>query len=176
MKPFVLLLTALFLSLCLLCGCGAQEIKPDPINEGETYLEGCWYLNDGDLHVGYNLFPDGGGFLFIGETVIPIRYGISGGYFYVSDNGNVESFPFRTGENGIWIGDMLYQPMEDDPEISAAVESMRAEMDLSEKDAPSSGSSGQIGALLVQLITLAAAVGIVVILAMFFRKRRKKSN
>lgn len=175
MKPSVLLLAALLLSLCLLCGCGTEEIKPDPINEGETYLEGCWYLNEDDLHVGYNLFPDGGGFLFIGETVIPIRYGISGGYFYVSDNGNVESFPFQSGEDGIWIGDMLYRPMEDDPEISAAVESMRAEMDLSEESVPSSEPSGQIGVLLVQLVTLAAAVGIVVILAVFFRKRRKKS-
>lgn len=181
MKRFILpfLALALSLSVCLLCGCGAGEtgssVQPDPINEGETYLDGCWYLDEGDLHVGYNLFPDGGGFLFVGETVVPIRYGISGGYLYIADNGGVESFPFQASEDGIWIDDLLYQPVEEDPEISAAVESMLSEAKPHEEPSAPSESSPQIGKFIVQLITLAAAAGVVVILVGFLRKKRKKS-
>lgn len=170
MKYPVLLCLTLLLSLCLLCGCG--ESGPEPLAEGETYLEGMWYTEEMEPHVSYNLFSDGGGFLFVGETVIPIRYGISGEYIYISDNGNVESFPFRATEDGIWIDGMFYQPMEKDPEVSAAVESMRAE---AERSTASSGNSSQGVEFIVQLVTLAAAVGVVVILVRFLRKRKKRS-
>lgn len=175
MNRFTLLFMALFLSLCLLCGCEgpgrAEEAEPEPINRGETYLDGAWYLEEETLHIGYNLFPNGGGFLFIGETVIPIRYGVFDGYLYVSDNGNVESFPIQAAEDGLWIDGMLYQPVAENPEASAAVESMREAQQ--ESSSAVSEAAPQTGKLVMQLITLAAAVGVVVILVQFFRKRRK---
>lgn len=174
MKRLILLCITLLLFLCLLCGCG--EIKPEPLVDGETYLEGLWYMEEGELHIGYDLFSDGSGFLFIGETVVPIRYGISGEYLYLSDNGNVETLPFFAAEDGLWIDGMLFRPIEEDPEISAAVESMRAEEQRSEAQ-QSSGSSDapQIGTLIVQLVTLAAAIGVAVILIRFLRNRKKSS-
>lgn len=179
MRRWVVLLTAAFLSLCLLCGCGANEsggaAEPEPLHEGETYLDGFWYLEEDDLHVGYNLFPDGGGFLFIGETVIPIRYGIYGGDFYEFDGNEVKSRSFQAGEDGIWIGGMLYRPLEEDPEVSSAVEMMRSEAERAEQTSASSEASPQIGKTVMQLVTLAAAVGVVVILVGFLRKRKKNS-
>ena len=166
MKHFILLCLALLLPLFLLCGCG--EFKPEPLNQGETYLEGFWYLEEGELRVGYNLFSDGGGFLFIGETVVPIRYGLFEGDIYISDNGNVEVLPFLAAEEGLWIDGMLFRPMDEDPEISAAVESIRSEAQQNTSSSPS-----QIGTTVTQLVTLAAAVGVVVILVQFFRKRKK---
>lgn len=172
MRRFVLLCTVLLLSLCLLCGCDAA--KPEPIHAGETYLDGAWYLEEGDLHVGYNLFPDGGGFLFIGDTVVPIRYGISDGYLYISDNGSVESLPFLEAEDGLWIDGLLYLPVAENPEAAASVEAMRSEAQQ-EQSAASSATPSQIGKTVMQLITLAAAVGVVVILVQFLRKRKKKA-
>lgn len=157
----------LILFLCLLCGCGGTE--PGPLVEGETYMEGLWYLGEEELHVGYNLFSDGGGFLFIGETAVPIRYGISGEYIYISDNGNVEALPFSSAEDGLWIDGMLFRPVEDDPEASAAVESMRSEA----QQLTASTNASQTGKLVVQLITLAAAAGVVVILVQFLRNRKR---
>lgn len=167
MRRWALLCMALFLPLCLLCGCGGTE--PEPLVDGETYLEGFWCLEEEELHVGYNLFSDGGGFLFIGETVVPIRYGISGEYLYISDNGNVERLPFFSAEEGLWIDGMLFLPVEEDPETSAMVESMREEA----RQAAASASSAQTGKLAVQLVTLAAAAGVVVILVRFLRNRKK---
>ena len=178
MRRLFSLSAVLLLSLCLLCSCGANgsggTVEPKPINEGETYLDGFWYLEEDDLHVGYHLFPDGGGFLFIGETVVPIRYGIFSDSFYVSDNGNVESFPFHATEDGLWIDDMLYRPMAEDPDISAAVESMRAEGKQEEASAHTDSPS-QTGKIIAQLVTLAAAVGVVVIIVGYLRKRKKKA-
>ena len=172
MRRCVTLCMALMLSLCLLCGCGGNE--PEPLVEGETYLEGLWYMGEGGLHVGYNLFSDGGGFLFIGETVVPIRYGISGEYLYISDNGNVETLSFSSAEDGLWIDGMLFRSVEDDPETSAAVESMRQETQRQEAQREESKqAASQTGKLVVQLITLAAAVGVVMILVRFLRNKKR---
>ena len=177
MKRWALLCMAFLLSLCLLCGCG--EIEPQPLADGETYLEGLWYMEEEGLHVGYSFFSDGGGFLFIGETVVPIRYGISGDSLYVSDNGNVETLPFFASEEGLWIDGMLFRPVEEDPEVSAAVESMRQEAMRSEamrseaQQSTDSSDASQTGKFVVQLITLAAAAGVVVILIRFLRNRKK---
>lgn len=162
----------LILFLCLLCGCSGTE--PGPLVEGETYIEGLWYLGEGELHVGYNLFSDGGGFLFIGETVVPIRYGISGEYIYISDNSNVEALSFSSAEDGLWIDGMLFRKVEDNPDASAAVESIRSEAQRQEaQQATASSNASQTGKLVVQLITLAAAVGVVVILVRFLRNRKR---
>ena len=167
MRRSAFLLAALLLSLCLLCACG--ETKPGPIHEGETYIEGLWYLGEGELHVGYNFFSDGGGFLFIGETAVPIRYGISGESIYISDNGNMECLSFSSTDEGLWIDGMLFLPVEEDPEVSAAIESMRSEAQQS----AASSNSAQTGKLLVQLVTLAAAAGVAVILVRYLRNRKR---
>lgn len=172
MKRLILLPTALLI-LCLLCSCGAVE--PGPINEGETYLDGAWYLDDAGLQIGYSFFPEGRGFLFIGETVVPIRYGISGEYLYVSDNGAVEEHAFLATEDGLRIDGLLFLPVEEDPNAAASVEAMLSEAMQQEPASDLSDTSPQAGERILQLITLAAAVGVVVILVQFLRKRRKNS-
>ena len=167
MRRVAFLSTLLLLALCLLCGCNAPT--PKPIHEGETYLDGLWYLEEGGLHVGYSFFPDGSGYLFIGETVVPIRYGIYNEYLYVSDNGNVESLPFSVAEDGLWIDEMLFKQAEEDSEFSVAVDLTPSEAQQS----TAASSAPQAGMIVMQLITLAAAVGVVVILVRFFRNRKK---
>lgn len=170
MKRSVIFCIALLFALCFPLNCLAAT-EFEPINQGETYLDGSWYLDEAGLQVGYNFFPNGGGFLFVGETVVPIRHGIWNGRLYVSDNGNVESFPFQLDGDGIRIDGLLYLPVEDDPDAAASMEAMLSE---ESKQSEPSETSPQLWEIAVQLITLAAAVGVVAILFRFLRKQRKQ--
>ncbi|MBQ5791092.1 MAG: hypothetical protein IIW19_00090 [Clostridia bacterium] len=93
MKRWISAALLSLLCLLLLCGCA-----PGPINDGETYLDGAWYFSDPSLglNVGYNFFPDGGGYQFIGSTVNPIRYGVYEGNIYIAvGDGPADSFSFE---------------------------------------------------------------------------------
>ena len=124
--------------ICLFCGC-----SPAPLNEGETYLEGTWYYSDDLVNVGYNLFADGGGFLFIGDNVSTIRYGIYGGQFYVSANGEQPNvLSFRETEEGLLIGGMLFVPVKENPRAEESIQqalSRAEETGEVEKQAPNVG-------------------------------------
>lgn len=170
MKRGTAWICALVLLLCLLAGCGA--VTPAPLHEGETYLDGSWYLDDGMLQVGYNFFSDGGGYLFIGETVVPIRYGVFGDQIYVYDNAEMQAFSFSINEEGLWIGGMLYQPVADDPEVAASVEAMLSE---AQQNSSSDSSLFRVDSLL-RIVTLASAVAIVVILFRYFKKKKQKKS
>lgn len=170
MRRYTAWVCALILLLCLLAGCGA--VTPAPLHEGETYLDGSWYLDDGILQIGYNFFPDGGGYLFIGETVVPIRYGVLGACIYVYDNAEMQEFSFASSEEGLWIGGMLYQPVADDPEVAMSVEALLSEAQQEQpQESPTSGLE-----LLLRLVTLAAAVAIVVILFRYFKKKKQQKS
>lgn len=172
MKRAAGILCALVLLLCLLAGCGITD--PAPLNKGETYLDGAWYLDDDSLHVGYNFFPDGGGFLFIGETVVPIRYGVLGERIYIYNDTGLQDFTFGFAESGILIGGVLYQPVEEDMETAASIEALLSNAQAQEQQQPAEESAPFGIQLFLQLITLAAAAAVVVILVRYFSKKRKK--
>lgn len=102
----------LLLPLCciILCACNADTHTP--LHEGETYLDGSWYFSEGNLHVGYNFFPDGGGQQFIGGTTIPMRYGILGQTLYLLMDEQLSSLSFAQTEEGLLIGGLLFQPVD----------------------------------------------------------------
>ena len=156
---------ALAVCLLLLTACGLTKIAP--INEGETYLEGSWYFEE--LHVGYNFFPDGGGYQFIGETVVPIRYGVFNHSIYLVDSGGVVDFTFEETDEGILIGGLLFLPVEENPEIAESVEAMlsEAEKQAAEESLP------LFRQMILRFATLAAAVAILVILCRYFVKKKK---
>ncbi len=162
--PLFLLLAAILTGL--LCSC--SEVTFSPIHEGETYLDGSWYFSEGGLNVGYNLFSDGGGYQFIGETVNPIRYGIYEGELYIAVNGgNAVSFPFSASEEGITIGGLLYLPVEEDPVVAASIAATLSTPEPEEKETHSQ---------LFFLFCCALAVGIVVAVALLLLRLRRSPN
>ncbi len=119
MKTSRLFACGVLIVCCLLLFCSCA---PAPLNPGETYLEGTWYHSDDYLDVGYNLFADGGGFLFIGDNVSTIRYGIFEDRFYVSANGEAPtSMDYAETEAGLLIGGMLFVPVEEDPQAEESI-------------------------------------------------------
>lgn len=155
MKKLCLLLCALCAVCCLLlCGC-----SPSPINDGETYLEGTWYHSDEYVDVGYNLFADGGGFLFVGDNVSTIRYGIFDGRFYISANGEAPTaMTYEQTEEGLLIGGLLFVPVKEDP---SAEESINQALSRAEEEGVLEQPSNGIGFYIAAFIALALTVFIV---------------
>ncbi len=152
-------------SLCLLCGC-----SPGPLNDGETYLEGTWYYSDDLVNVGYNLFADGGGFLFIGDNVSAIRYGIFEGRFYISANGEQPtSMEFAKTEEGLLIGGMLFVPVEEDP---SAEESIQQALSRAEEEGTVAKPAPNVGFYVTAAIAFALAIFIMLWLVRYFRNKK----
>ncbi len=159
-----LVLSAL-LSLCLLCGCSGQQ----QIHEGETYLDGAYYLSEGDLHVGYRFFSDGAGYLFIGSTVHMMRYGVYEQRLYLSvAGGEVESFRFEQTDEGILIDGLCYLHMEADPSYE---ESAKAMLSMQEQETKQE-ASGELPKTLIAALSGCLAVGLVWAIVRWQRKKR----
>lgn len=162
----------LLLVSVLLCACG-KTAENEPIHPGETYLDGAYY-NDA-LCVGYNFFPNGTGFQFIGSTVNPIRYGISDGRLFVSVNGApVDSLSFEKEPENLQIGGIAFLPLKDDPEMGKSLEEM-----LSGQYASVSSASAEEASSLSPLwfLPVLAIVTFVLFLALWVRKKsRFKAN
>lgn len=153
----------LLLSLLLLCSCSEHRV----LREGETYLDGSYYFSQGDLNVGYNFFPDGTGYLFIGSTVNPIRYGIYGQQFYLSvADGTVEVFPFATAGEDILINGLCYVSVKDDPSYAASAEAL---LSMQSKAEPPE-RSGELQKTLFFALSVCLAGGL--ILAVIRRKKQ----
>lgn len=166
MRKIRFLICALCIVCCvLLCSC-----SPAPINRGETYLEGTWYHSDDYLDVGYNLFADGGGFLFIGDNVSTIRYGIFEGRFYLSANGEkATSMDFSKTEEGLLIGGMLFVPVEEDP---AAEESINQALSRAEEEGVVQKPAPNVGFYVAAAIAFALAIFIFLWLVRFIRAKK----
>lgn len=166
MKKLCLLLCLLCTVCCiLLCGC-----SPSAINDGETYLEGTWYHSDGYLDVGYNLFADGGGFLFVGDNVSTIRYGIFEGMFYISANGETPTaMTFEETEDGLIIGGIHFIPVKEDPAVE---ESINQALSRAEENEETSSSTN-----IPFYITAAIALALVIFIMLWIVRmiRAKKS-
>ncbi len=153
------------ITLLLLCGCA-----PGALNEGETYLDGAWYFSDETigLNVGYNFFPDGGGYQFIGSTVNPIRYGIYEGNIYIAvGDGGADAFPFgRNGEN-ILIGGLEYVFAEEDAEATESIEAVLSAEAASKQPA----SEGNVLFYVTALLAFGVVIFLIVWVVRTFRKK-----
>lgn len=153
------------MAILLLCGCA-----PGPINQGETYLDGAWYFSDETigLNVGYNFFPDGGGYQFIGSTVNPIRYGVYEGNIYIAvGDGGADVFSFARNGEHILIGGLEYLYA---PEDAEAAESIEAILSKEEENAPS-GETGGVLFYVTALLAFGVVIFLVVWVARTFRKK-----
>lgn len=158
------LLVSIVLCSLLLSSCSQNN----PINEGETYLNGSWYHDDGDLHVGYNFFPNGTGFLFIGSTPVPMRYGLYMGNLYLDTDGDVSVLPFGTDGDALLIGNLRFLPVES-PEGSVVPADSSAQ---TSDTASQSGNSGFPTVVLI-IAGIVCAILIAVILVRYFSRRGK---
>ncbi len=137
MKRFLATAVLAVFALLLLCGCA-----PGAINEGETYLEGAWYFSDETigLNVGYNFFPDGGGYQFIGSTVNPIRYGVYEGNIYIAvGNGGADVFSFEQKGESIVIGGLEYLYAEEDEDTAQSIAATISKEAPADPQAPTGG-------------------------------------
>ena len=168
MKKKILCGTICILLLLALFGCGGSNSAA--INKGETYLDGSWY-ND-DLNIGYNFFPNGTGFQFIGSTVNPIRYGFYGDALYVSVfDGEAQPLPYSEEGDNLKIFGFMFYPVEDDPAVAASVEALLAEQSLTEEQKQSK-ESGSSPLMKVFLILSLAVVVFVLFLFVWVRKKK----
>lgn len=165
MKKISIFACVLLCCVCILCSC-----SPEPLNKGETYLEGTWYHSDGLVDVGYNLFADGGGFLFIGDNVSTIRYGIFEGQFYVAANGEqTTAMSFEETEEGLLIGGMLFIPVEEDPQTE---ESIAQALSRAEEEGIIEKPSPNYSFYITALIAFALVILILVWLVRTLRARK----
>ena len=129
------ILCLILLTACLACvvflaaSCGDSS---SVINSGETYLNGSWYHDEEGLKVGYNFFPNGTGFLFIGETVRPIRYGVYMSNIYTDINGELSVLPFGTDGEDLLIGNIRFLPVLSPEDGFSADESMLSAQETEE--------------------------------------------
>lgn len=152
-------------ALVLLCGCA-----PGPINEGETYLDGSWYHSNESLglNVGYNFFPDGGGYQFIGSTVNPIRYGVYEGNIYIAvGDGSADVFPFEQSGENIIIGGLEYLYAEEDEEAAQSIADAVSKDEAGKAQDPVQG----VAFYVIAFIAFALAVFLVLWAARTFRKK-----
>ena len=160
------------LLLLALVGCGGSN--PNPINKGETYLDGSWYNED--LNIGYNFFPNGTGFQFIGSTVNPIRYGFFGDALYVSVfDEEAQPLPYSEEGDNLKIFGFMFYPVEDDPAVAASVEALLAEQSLTEEQ-KQTGESKKSPFMTVFLILSLAVVVFVLFLFVWVRKKKLQSK
>lgn len=166
-------LCAALLLLCTLLLCGCNNIERKPIHEGETYLEGSWCHTDNGLNIGYNLFADGSGFQFIGNTVNPIRYGIYEGNIYISVIGSdVVQFAFSKSDTGISIGGLLFEPVE---ENQAVAESIAAAISAAESNTEAGTPlAEQIGSFVSAMAGLLIVILLMVWVVRTIKKRRNQ--
>lgn len=157
--PVILILT-------VLSGCGSSE---KPLVAGESYLDGSWYYDDGTLQVGYNLFNNGTGFLFIGETVTPIRYGIYGNEFYIENQGEISKQSYETEGDCIRIGQLLFLPVSDNPELASSIEQQKNEQNT---DPQISNSTKYI----IAAVAVALSAILVMFLVRWYRKRKNNAG
>ena len=159
---------ALLSLLCRLLRCGCA---PGPINDGETYLDGAWYFSDPSLglNVGYNFFPDGGGYQFIGSTVNPIRYGVYEGNIYIAvGDGPADSFSFEQKGDTLVIGGLeyLYAPEDESGSQSVGEDVSATESVSSDPLAP-----GGIAFYVIAVIAFGLVIFILIWVVRTFRKK-----
>ncbi|MBP5230672.1 MAG: hypothetical protein ILO68_02995 [Clostridia bacterium] len=169
--PIRVLLLAVLTALSLLpAACSAPGTA---INTGETYLDGSWYYDDGDLRVGYNFFPNGTGYLFVGNTPTPIRYGIYMGNLYVDANGDVNALPFGEEGENLLIGGLTFRPVVSPDDSGAALLSTPESVDPS-LPSDTGGTAFRTAALILAALVVLALIA--AILFRFFRNRKQPSN
>lgn len=165
MKRFLVSAVLAVFALLLLCGCA-----PGPINEGETYLEGAWYFSDETigLNVGYNFFPDGGGYQFIGSTVNPIRYGVYEGNIYIAvGDGKADVFPFEQNGENIVISGLEYLYAEEDEETAGSIADMVSKEEQDGTQDPVQGAAFYV----IAILSFAIAVTLVLLMMRALRKK-----
>lgn len=165
MKRFLVSAVLAVFALLLLCGCA-----PGAINEGETYLEGAWYFSDETigLNVGYNFFPDGGGYQFIGSTVNPIRYGVYEGNIYIAvGDGRADAFSFEQKGDSIVIGGLEYLYAEEDEDTAQSI------ADIISKDSPSDpqAPTGGVTFYILACVAFGLVIFLLVWVVRTFRKK-----
>ncbi len=160
-----LTIALILLSLFLLGGCSEQQ----QIHKGETYIDGAYYLSQGDLNVGYRFFPDGTGYLFIGSTAHMMRYGLYEQRLYLSvSGGEVESFRFEQSGEDILIDGLCYLHVVADPSYEESVKALLStQMEESEQE-----SSGELSKTVIAALSGCLAVGLVLAIV----RRRKKQE
>ena len=159
MKKLLSAVVLAVFALLLLCGCA-----PSAINEGETYLSGAWYFSDETigLNVGYNFFPDGGGYQFIGSTVNPIRYGIYEGNIYIAvGDGRTDVFPFERTGDSIVIGGLEYLYAEEDQDTAQSIADTVSKEESARAEAPTGGVTFYILACIAFGLVILAVVWVV---------------
>ena len=159
------MLTAVMLLTALAAGAAK---KPQWLTKGETYLNGSWYHDDGDLHVGYNFFPNGTGFLFIGSTPVPMRYGLYMGNLYLDTDGDVSVLPFGTDGDALLIGNLRFLPVES-PEGSV----VPADSSAQTSDAGPQSEKSAFPTVVLIIAGIVCAILIAVILVRYFSRRGK---
>ncbi|MBO4366272.1 MAG: hypothetical protein J5843_01310 [Clostridia bacterium] len=165
--PTVHRFARLFLIAALLTAvlfAAACSLNTRVINTGETYLDGSWYHDDGDLRVGYNFFNNGTGFLFIGSTVQTIRYGIYMNNLYLDIDGDLSVLPFGQDGDELLIGNIRFLPVTD-PENGFSTD-----QSLESAAEPQGTDTGRI------ILIISATVVVLLVAAIlirFFRTRSK---
>lgn len=165
MKRFLSAALLALFALLLLCGCA-----PGPINEGETYLDGAWYHSNPvlGLNVGYNFFPDGGGYQFIGSTVNPIRYGVYEGNIYIAvGDGKADVFPFEQNGENIVISGLEYLYAEEDEETAGSIADMVSKEEQDGTQDPVQGAAFYV----IAILSFAIAVTLVLLMMRALRKK-----
>ena len=157
-----LFLAAALLTVLLLTA--ACSLNSHVINTGETYLNGSWYHDDGDLRVGYNFFDNGTGFMFIGSTVQPIRYGVYMNNLYLNIDGDLSVLPFGQDGDELLIGNIRFLPVTD-PENGFSTD-----QSLEPSAEPQGTDTGRV------ILIVSAAVVVLLIAAILIRFFKTRSR